>query len=62
MGGLTPAQAEETLAYDAISEAARHSHVRLPRLREDPAERRQEEEMKERCNQGAQDLKGQENE
>lgn len=49
----TPAQTQETLAYDAVPEAPRHRHVRLPRLRQNPAERGQEEEMKERCNQGA---------
>lgn len=55
----TPAETQETLAYDAVPEASRHRHVRLPRLRQNPAERGQEEEMKERCDHGAQDLEQQ---
>lgn len=49
----TPAKTQETLADNTIPKATRHGHVWLPRLSQDPAEWRQEEEMKECCNQGA---------
>lgn len=44
-GSLTPTKTEETLANNAVSKTASHGHVRLPRLRQNPTEWRQEEEM-----------------
>lgn len=52
-GRPTPAETQEALAYDAVPEASRHRHVGLPGLRQDPAERGQEEEVEEGSNQGA---------
>lgn len=54
---LTPAQTQEAFADDAVSQAARNGHVGLPRLRQDPTERRQEEEMQERRHQRTHDLR-----
>ena len=42
---LTPAQTQEAFAYEAGSDLPGHRHVGLPRLGQDPAERRQEEEV-----------------
>lgn len=52
-GRPTPAETQEALAYDAVPEASRHRHVGLPGLRQNPAERGQEEEVEEGSNQGA---------
>ena len=57
---LTPAQAQEALADEAVPEAARHGHVGLPGLGEHPAEGRQEEEVQEGGHQRAHHLRGQE--
>ena len=48
--GHTCIQTQEAFAYDAVAEPSCHRHVGLPRLRQNPAERRQEEEMQERDN------------
>lgn len=53
---LTPAQAEEAFADEAVPEAACHGHVGLPGLGEHPAEGRQEEEMQEGGHQRAHHL------
>lgn len=55
---LTPAQAEETLADEAVPEAAGHGHVGLPGLGEHPAEGGQEEEVEESSHQSAHHLGG----
>lgn len=46
---LTPSQAEETFADESGPHLARDSHVGLPRLRQDPAERGQEKEVQKGC-------------
>lgn len=55
---LTPAQAKETLADEAVPEAAGHGHVGLPGLGEHPAEGGQEEEVEEGSHQRAHHLGG----
>lgn len=57
MHTLTPSQTQEALADDAVTQTACNGHVGLPRLRQDPTERGQEEEMQERCHQGTHDLR-----
>lgn len=46
---LTPSQAEEPLADESGPHLARDSHVGLPRLCQDPAERGQEKEVQKGC-------------
>lgn len=53
----TPAQAQEALTDDAVAQTTSDSHIRLPRLCQNPAERGEEEEMEEGCHQGAHDLR-----
>lgn len=60
--GQTPAQAQETLADDAVAQTTSHGHIRLPCLCQNPAERGQEKEMEEGCHQGAHDLRERERE
>ena len=52
----TPAEAQETLADQARPHLADDGEVRLPRLGQYPAERRQEEEMQEGRRHSAQTL------
>lgn len=53
---LTPAEAEETLSYESGPHLPDDSQVGLPRLRQHPAEGRQEEEMQEGSGHSAQAL------
>ena len=54
----TPAQAEEAFTDDAVAQTACHGHVGLPRFRQHPAERRQEEEVEESSDKSAHHLRG----
>lgn len=46
-GALTPAQAQEALADDAVAQTTGDSHVGLPRFCQHPAERGEEKEVQE---------------
>lgn len=48
-GVLTPAQTQKALADESGPNLSRYRHVGLPGLCEDPAERREEEEVQEGC-------------
>lgn len=57
---LTPAEAQEALADDAVAQAASDGHVGLPGFRQHPAEGREEEEVQESGHQGAHHLRWEE--
>lgn len=53
---LTPAQTQKALADEPGPDLSCHRHVGLPGLREDPAERCQEEEVQKGCRHDADTL------
>lgn len=53
---LTPAEAQEALADDAVAQTTSDSHVGLPSFRQHPAERGEEEEVQEGGHQSAHHL------
>lgn len=53
---LTPAEAQEALADDAVAQTTSDSHVGLPSFRQHPAERGEEEEVQESGHQSAHHL------
>lgn len=55
-GALTPAQAQEALADDAVAQTTSDSHVGLPSFCQHPAERGEEKEVQESSYESAYDL------
>lgn len=53
---LTPAQAQEAFADDAVTQTTGDSHVGLPSFCQHPAERREEEEMQQSCDESTHHL------
>lgn len=56
IGALTPAQAQEALADDAVAQTTSDSHVGLPSFCQHPAERGEEKEVQESSYESAYDL------
>lgn len=56
MSPLTPTQAQEALADDAVAKTTSDSHVGLPSFCQHPAERREEEEVQKGSYQSAHNL------
>lgn len=57
-GALTPTQAQETFADNAVAQTTSDSHVGLPSFCQHPAERREEEEVQQSSHESAHHLWG----